>query len=273
MNTPAGAATPASASVSTSVSVSVSVRDVGPRERFRRDGELDVVRLRHGAGRGRRAVAQHREIVLEDAGQPGAVLGLELCEAVDVGEQRVAAPGEVDHFLFETFAFVVAAALGFGLRVREQLVRLELGFLHHLARLLLRFGDRFVGGALCEQQRAVEDVFGLPAAIGFQLRRLQPLRHLVDARVARVDARRGALEEVVDDLSVVAAERLGDLGVSEFSRSNFHAEKSNPGRWKRRVCTTSVRSTVAASVTRPRLIVRRCADFRNRRCRAGSPDR
>ena len=72
----------------------------------------------------------------------------------------------------------------------------------------------------------MEDVFGLPAAIGFHLRRLQPLRQLVDALVAGVDARRGPFEEVVDDLAVVAAERLGDLGVSEFSRSNFHAEKS-----------------------------------------------
>ena len=188
-----------------------------------------------------------------------AVFGLELRERVDVGEQRVAPRREVDDFFFEPVAFVVAAALRFGLGFGEELVRLELGFLDHLARLLLRFGDRFVGGALREQQRAVEDVFGLATAVRFELRRVQPFAHLVDARVARVDARRGALEQVVDDVSVVAAERLGDLGVSEFSRSDFHAEKSNPGLWKQRVCTS-----VCRRLERPRLIVRRCADFRNR---------
>ena len=211
-----------------------------PRERFRGDGKFDGVTRRYRPRRGRRTLAQHREVVLEHARQPAAVFRFELRERVDVGEQRVAPRREIDDFFFEPFAFVVAAALRFGLGFREELVRLELGFLHHLARLLLRFGDCFVGGALREQQGAVEDVFGLPTAVRFELRRLQPFAHLVDAVVARVDARRGALEEVVDDLSVVAAERLGDLGVSEFSRSNFHAEKSNPGLWKQRVCTTSV---------------------------------
>ena len=67
-------------------------------------------------------------------------------------------------------------------------MRFELGLLHHLARLLLRFGDRLVGGALREQQRAVEDVLGLAAAIGFELRRFQPLGYLADALVRRVDA-------------------------------------------------------------------------------------
>ena len=53
-------------------------------------------------------------------------------------------------------------------------MRFEFGLLHHHPRLLLRFGDCLVGRALREQERAMEDVFGLATAVGFELHGVQP---------------------------------------------------------------------------------------------------
>ena len=200
-------------------------RRLRARDAFGRDRKLDRLDLGHGPGRGGGARAQRFEVLFERGREPVAVVGLELRQRVDVGEQRVAPGREVDDLALESHAFFVAALLGFGLRFREQLVRFELGFLHHRPRLLLRFGDGFVGRALREQQRAVEDVFGLSTAVGFELRRFQALAELAYPFVARVDGRGRPLQQVVDDLAVVTAERFGDLDVSEFSRGDLHAKR------------------------------------------------
>ena len=200
-------------------------RRLGARNALGCDGKLDRLDLGHGPGRDGRTRAQRFEVLFERHRQPLAVVALELRERVDIGEQRFAPGCEVDDLALEARAFLVTASLGFGLRFGEQLVRFELGFFHHRPRLLLRFGDGFVGRALREQQGAVEDVLGLSTAIGFELRGLQAVAELADPFAARVDGRGRPLEQVVDDLAVVSAERFGDLDVSEFSRGDLHAKR------------------------------------------------
>ena len=232
------------------------------------------MRLRHGAGRGRRAVAQHREIALEDAGQPGAVLGLELCEAVDVGEQRVAAPGEIDHFLFETFGVRRRGAAGLRFRASASSLCDSSSASSIISRAFCCASATASSAARCASSNVrwrMSSVSRLRSASGCAdfSRSVTWLDALV-ARPRCVAAARS--RRSLTTSSVVAAERLGDLDVSEFSRSDFHAESLILGAGSdgyAQLCPVDGRGIRGASPP-DRPAVR---GLRNRRCRAGSTDR
>ena len=111
------------------------------------------------------------QVGFERAHHALAVLGLEARHRLDVGEQRVAPAGEVEDLLFEAAPFRLALAAGVGLGVGDEAAGLEVGVVEHLPRLGGRLGDGLVGGALGEQQRAVQDVLGLAGAAGVVLYR------------------------------------------------------------------------------------------------------
>ena len=124
--------------------------------------------------------------------------------------------------LLETAAFRLGRAAGLDRGVGEHRAATRLGLFDHHARLLLRFRDRLVGRALREKERAVQHVFRLAAAtrIGRPARQafLQHSRLLVQ----RFDRSGSPLEEVIDLVAVVAAERFANLDVSELSRCHVH---------------------------------------------------
>ena len=143
------------------MSVAAGGSRLASREPFGQHRELDVARLGARARRRGRTAAQRGEVGLERAHHALAVVGLEARERLDVGEQRVAPAGEVEDLFFEPAALGLAAATRVGLGVGDEPARLDLGVVEHLARLGRRLGDRLVGRALREQQRAVQDVLGL----------------------------------------------------------------------------------------------------------------
>ena len=159
---------------------------------------------------------------LERAHHAFAVLGLEPGQRLDVGEQRVAPTGELDDLLLEAAAFGLALAPGLGLGLGDEAARRHLGLVEHLARLRGRLGDGFVGGALREQQRAVEDVLGLAGADRLALRGRQPVLQLGHPLVRGLDRGGRPLEEVVDLVAAVAADLGVDLDVAELSRCDLH---------------------------------------------------
>ncbi len=191
-----------------------------------RRGDLDVARLGHRRGRGRGPGPQRGEVGLERAHHPLAVLGLEARQRLDVGEQRVAPARQLEDLLFEAAALGFALAARLGLGVGDQAARRHLGLVEHLARLGGRLGDRFVGGALREQQRAVQDVLGLAGAARLALRRRQPVLQLRHALVRRLDRGRRPLEQVVDLVAAVAANLGVNLDVAELSRCDLHVRSS-----------------------------------------------
>ena len=85
-----------------------------------RGGDLDVARLRLRARSRGGACPQRRQIGLERAHHALAVLRLETRERLDVGEQRVAASGQLDDLLFEPAAFGLAPAARLRPRTRPR---------------------------------------------------------------------------------------------------------------------------------------------------------
>ena len=179
-------------------------------------------------GRRGRAAAQRGEVGLERANHAIAVVGLEARERLDVGEQRVAPPGEVEDFLLEAAAFGLAAAARVGLGVGDEPARLDLGVVEHLAGLGRGLTDGLVGRALREQQRAVEDVLGLARVPGLRLRGVEALAHLLHALVGRVEGRGRAFEQLVHVVAAVAPEGLTNLDVTKLAWCDFHETTVDP---------------------------------------------
>ena len=195
---------------------------------FGQGRDLDVTRLGPHARRRGRTAAQRGEVGLERANAAIAVVGLEARERLDVGEQRVAPGREVEDLLFEAAAFGFAAPAGVGFGVGDQPARLDLGVVDHLAGLGLGLVHRLVGRALREQQRAVQDVFGLARVPGLRLRGVQALAHLLDALVGGVEGRGRPFEQLVHLVAAVAPEGFTDLDVAELARCDFHASTVDP---------------------------------------------
>ncbi len=196
------------------------------------DGKLidEGISTSLGSGLGAGAVVDRvlsaAEVGLERAHHPLAVLGLETGQRFDICEERVAATGELDDLLFETAPLGFALAAGLGLGVGDETPRRHLGVVEHLARLRRRLRDGFVGRALGEQQRAVEDVLGLPGPRRLALRRGQSLLELGHPLVRRIDRGCGALEELVDLVTAVAPHLGVNLGIAELSRCDLHITPS-----------------------------------------------
>ena len=194
------------------------------RRRFRlRCPRRDVDFRHHRAGRRRvDGRAEVREVGLDCRAHAVAVTAGVRLERVGVGLQTGAACDELRDLGFEAAAlsFVDAPRGDFGLT--DERLGLRLRLVEDLARPLLRFGDRVVGGALREDQRALDGV-GVVAA-GRRHRSLgrRARWRLLDLAREVLDRDCGALEEVVDLVAVVAAERLFDLAPAELLRCYVH---------------------------------------------------
>ena len=70
--------------------------------------------------------------------------------------------------------------------------------------------------------------FGLAAPAGLGLDVVEPVLHLTQTLVRGLDRRRGPLQQVVHDVAVVAAERLGDFQVTELSGGDLHTASVIP---------------------------------------------
>ena len=204
-------------------------RGIASGHRFLHDRDLDVAHLGPPSGCSRGTRAQCGEICLQCAGHAVAVLGLEAVQRLDVGEQRVPTPRQLDDLLLEPLAFGLTASPRLGLGIGNRPTRLDLGVVDHLARLGSCLRDSLIGRALRKQQRAMEDVLGLARTAGFRLRGAQTLGQLTNALVGSLERRSGALEHVVDVIAVVTAQRLLDLDVSEFAGGDLHVLHRNPG--------------------------------------------
>ncbi len=194
-----------------------------------RDRELDLVHL--GARRRRfdRLVADAREVGLDRGTDPLAVARHVLVERVGVTRQRVATRAELGDLLFEPTAFALGDAARGGLGFADQRLRACFGLLDQLARVRLRLVDRVVGGALREEQRALQHL-GVVAARGKGRRLVRGAAlELLDLTREVLDGRGGALEEVVDLVTVEASEGLLDLAATELLRGDIHAGHGSDG--------------------------------------------
>ena len=110
-----------------------------------------------GPRRGRLDLAgEVREVGLDRGADALAVAGRVRVERVGVGAQLLATRREVEDLGFESAAFTLGDAAGGGLGVADERLRLRLGLLDQLTRARLRLVHRVVGGALREQQRALQ---------------------------------------------------------------------------------------------------------------------
>ncbi len=192
---------------------------------------------------GRRLV-QELELPLDRGPQTVAVVALELLERVDVGVERVARRLELVDLALELRALALGDGRGVRLGLADDLLRAVLGLADHLLRLDARLGDGLVGRLLREHERALDDV-GVGAAHrcghgrrgrhdrrGLWCRCLRGcLRgsalgstrtQLLRLRLEVLDRRRGALEQLVDVVAVIAAPRLTDLDVAQLLRGHVH---------------------------------------------------
>ena len=198
-------------------------------KRVGRRRDLDVARLRTRARRRGRTAAQRGEVGLERAHHALAVLGLEARERLDVGEQRVAR-GSARSTISSSRrrrsdsprrrASASASATS-----RRDWISASSTIWRALARGLVH---GFVGGALGEQQRAVEDVFGLARVPGLGLRGGEAFAHLLDALVGGLEGRGRAFEQLVDLVAAVAPDGLTNLDVTELAWCDLHAVHCRP---------------------------------------------
>ena len=165
-----------------------------------------------------------------------AIVGLESFERVDVGDEGVARRGQATNLVFETTPLGLGDATRVRFGIAHQCLRLGLRLRDELTGLPLCLGDRLVGGLLRELQRTREYV-GVGArdtALGHHGpcrrrrgsgRRGSGRRRRGRARLRLetipfgsevLDRRRGALEQLVDIVTVVTAPRLADIGFAEF---------------------------------------------------------
>ncbi len=209
---------------------------VGDRDRPARRGQVDVVDL--GPRRGRLDLAgEVLEVGLDRGADALAVPRRVRVERVGVGAQLLTARRQVEDLGLESTAFTFGDAAGGGFRVADERLRLRLRLLQQLARARLRLVHRVVGGALREQQRALQHVGVFATRRERHLRRhchcrsrgcglrgggrgaagsfLQLLRQALDG-----DGR--PLEQIVDLVTVVAAPRVLDLAAPEFLRGHVH---------------------------------------------------
>ena len=110
-----------------------------------------------GAG-GSTSPARLLEVGLDRGADAVAVARRVRVERVGVGAQLLAARREVEDLGLEPTAFTFGDAAGGGLGVADERLRLRLRLLEQLARARLRLVHRVVGGALREQQRALQHV-------------------------------------------------------------------------------------------------------------------
>src|SRR5215471_18150621 len=165
---------------------------------------------------------QRIELGFDRLAKPRAVLPLVLLERLHVGIERVATRREVLDLALESRAFVLGDPPCGPFRLGHELPGLGLGFLEQRARPLLRFRDRLVGGLLREHERALQHLFGLAALARASFDGLKTFGQLTNALAQPFDRRCGALEQLVDVVTVVTAESLPDVGVPEFTRSYIH---------------------------------------------------
>ena len=95
----------------------------------------------------------------------------------------------------------------------------------------LCFGDRFVGRALREQQRALKHLGVVAArpARGGAVGRLVAGAELLHLAREVLDGHGRALEQVVDLVAVEAAKRLLDLAPAELLRCDIHGGNCSDG--------------------------------------------
>ena len=169
-------------------------------------------------------LAQRIELGFDRLPEPAAILALVLLQRLDVGVERVTPRRQVLHFALEPLPLVLRdparGLLGFG----HEVVRLGLRFLEHRARAFLRFGDRLVSRLLREHESALEHLLGLAALAGASLRAREALGELSHALGETLDGRRGAFEQLVDVVAVVAAEPFSDVGVPQLTGSHIHGK-------------------------------------------------
>ncbi len=110
-----------------------------------------------------------------------------------------------------------------GLGLGELRPGLGLGVVEDLAGLELGLGDRLVGGALREQERAVEHVLGLARLALLALGRADLLGEPAHALVQALDRGGGPFEQLVHVVAVVPAKAFADVDVTELSGRYVHA--------------------------------------------------
>ena len=187
-----------------------------------RGRHLHIVGSRTRRRRHRALAREHFQICFDGPTQARPVVALEAFERVDVGHQRIALGTEVQHFGFEASPLRVSLAPRVALGLVEHRAGLALGVVKNLTRLRLRFGDRFVGGALREQQRPVEHVFGLARLAGVRGRGLDLGLSGSELAFQRFDTRGRPFEQVVDVVLVIPAEAFTNIDVAEFPRRYIH---------------------------------------------------
>ena len=214
-----------------------STRPPRPPRRWGRVA-VDGISTSWSSGRsdgGSTVAAELGQVALDRGADAVAVAGDVLLERVGVGAQLLTPGREVEQLGLEPAALALGDAAGGGLGVADQGLRLGLRLLEHLLGAGLRLVHRVVGGALREQQRALQHLGVVAARRQRHLgRRRAPRRGAAAARVQdgsrascssvreALDRDRGALEQVVDLVAVVAAPRVLDLAAPEFLGGHIH---------------------------------------------------
>jgi hypothetical protein len=168
-------------------------------------------------------LSERIELGLERPADPLAVLGFELLQGVDVALELVATGGEITHVGLQPAPLVLGDAAGGGLGLADERAGLRLRVLEHLPGPLLGVGDGLVGGALGQDQRPLERLFGLAVAGSGRLRLADALGDLAHPFRETFDRRRRPLEQLVDVVTVIAAEALPNIRITQFLGGNIHS--------------------------------------------------
>ncbi len=209
-------------------------RDRGGGRGLALDRDVDVVQL--GTLRRRLDLAtatESREVLLERAADAVAIAGDVLLERVGVGAQLLTSCRQVEQLGLEPAAFALGDPSGGGFGVADQRLRLGLRLLEHLLGTGLRLVHRVVGGALREQQCALQHLGVVTTRRERHLgrrrggdrssrRRGGTARGRLQILREALDGDRGALEQIVDLVAVVPAPRVLDLTAAEFLGGHIH---------------------------------------------------
>ena len=162
-------------------------------------------------GRGRRTAAQRGEVGLERAHHAVAVVGLEARQRLDVGEQRVAAAGEVERSPPRAGG---ARSRPGGARRPRRRRRARRDWISASSSI---WRDFAVASATASSAArcASSNVRWRMSSVSrvrpvSRLRGAEPLAQLLHALVGGVDRRGGALEQLVHLVAAVAAEALSE---------------------------------------------------------------
>ena len=186
-----------------------------------------------------------REIALDRGAHAVAVAARVRLERVGVGLQASAARDELRDLGLEATPLTLVDATGGDFGLADEGLGLRLGLVEDLARALLRFGDRVVGGALRKQQRALDRVGVVAAHLGERCLGSLARRRLLDLAREILDGDGRSLEQVVDLVAVVPTKRLFDLAPAELLRCYVHETCLH-----RSVCHRSCACMVATTVDR-----------------------